>query len=61
MLAKLKIDLTNLTVESDNEKVIVNNITQIDSIIELEISIPEQQSAYQQVIMNGYNNISTIG
>lgn len=60
MLTKLKIDLTNLTVESDNEKVIVNNITQIDSMIELEILSTYPETPYQ-VIMNGYNNISTIG
>lgn len=60
MLAKLQIDLTNLTVESDNEKVIVNNITQIDSIIELEILSTYPETPYQ-AIMNGYNNISPIG
>lgn len=60
MLTKLKIDLTNLTVESDNEKVIVNNITQIDSIIELEISPIYPETPYQ-AIMNGFNNISPIG
>lgn len=60
MLAKLKIDLTNLTVKSDNEKVIVNNITQIDSIIELEILSTHPETPYQ-AIMHGINNISPIG
>jgi ferredoxin-fold anticodon binding domain-containing protein len=60
MLTKLKIDLTNLTVESTNENVMVNSITQTDSIIELEILSIYQETPYQ-AIMHGFNNISPIG
>jgi hypothetical protein len=60
MLSKITINTSDLTALAENG-VTINHIKQEDSIIELEISIPHQESAYQQVIMNGYNNISPIG
>lgn len=60
MLSKITIDTSNLTALAECG-ITINYVKQQESIIELEISIPEQQSAYQQVIMNGYNNISPIG
>lgn len=60
MLSKITIDTSDLTAFAENG-VTINYVKQEDSTIELEISIPYQESAYQQVIANGYNNISTIG
>jgi hypothetical protein len=62
MIIKLKLNLTDLSVESNNDAVTVHHVTQEDSTIEIEISTPFvfKETPYQAII-NGYNNISPIG